>query len=135
MVPHMPKARLLFALALVALGLKAFVPAGYMLEVSDRSLIVVMCSAHGGGPLVFDTQTGEFREADSPRQQPGPDQDRAESPCLFAAGAPLAPPMAAASLPVDGSTSLSGFPPAFAPSPGRGLAAPPPWATGPPVWL
>lgn len=124
--------RALFALALIAIAVRALIPAGFMLAAGGPSrdqIVVTLCSSHGGGQAVLDLATGQLVDDDA---APSDDAGSKDAPCVFAAAALLAPPMAA---PV--STPALHFavvtPERFGMlRPGQGLAAPPPWSTGPP---
>lgn len=124
-------------IALIALLVRAVVPAGYMLahaETSEgRYLTIEMCEGHAR-PQVIDLDTGKLVD---PSQAPAgaPDSDRSEgksAPCVFASAAQLAPPLLVAHA-VDFLVSYEpGFIVRHDIRPGRGIAAPPPPATGPP---
>ncbi len=128
-------AQIFMALALLVFAVRSLTPVGYMLAPGSdgRFLTVTVCSQHGAIDVVLDRETGEFvTEAD--RRQSGGDEDEASSfgPCVFAASASLAPPVAAPallSMPVIADAPTYGADRVFV---GAGLAAPPPWATGPP---
>lgn len=120
----------LAALALLSITLRALVPAGYMLTPSaERFVTVTLCSAHGGVEVTLDRRTGEILpDKPAPKQT----QIKDSGPCVFAAAAPLAPPMAAPQLLQLRAHWFAAPLMAQFVTPGRGLAAPPPWATGPP---
>lgn len=116
--------------ALLALLLAALVPAGFMPAVSARTgaLTIILCTGNGAVAVSADAL------GDGTSKVPvAPGHDL---PCIFAAlGAPLlAPPLLVLPLVLP-------LPRAAAPLPlrlvrsGRGLPAPPPPATGPPVNL
>jgi hypothetical protein len=122
-------ARALAALALLAMSVRALVPAGFMPAQQDgRFLSVVLCTGYGGVEAVLDLATGDVSK-DAPAHDGSRDE---ETPCVFAAAAPLAPPSASSiliSAPlVVGESDAAPAQLAFMP----GLAAPPPWATAPP---
>src|SRR5262245_35271573 len=117
------------AIALMAMLVRAVVPAGYVLAEADtghgRYLTVTMCSEHGGGKQVIDLDTGKQVDPGVLKSHSGGKSDSKPSPCVFAAAAPLAPPMAVAepvSFPVAYDIEFS-----FAQDlrPGRGIPAPP----------
>jgi hypothetical protein len=120
------------AIALLAMLVRAIVPAGYMLAQADtgqgRFLTVEMCEGHAA--KVIDLDTG--KQVD-PSKLPGKADDKSKSaPCVFASVAPVATPVAiaepvefVAAEDVDFGVSLNV-------RPGRGIAAPPPPSTGPP---
>jgi hypothetical protein len=122
------------AIALLALFVRAVVPAGYMLAHADtangRYLTVTMCRDHGGQEQVINLDTG--KQVD-PSKLPGKAKsDGKQPPCVFAASAHLAPPV------VFGQTVefIAEYDVEFGVvrdvRPGQGIAAPPPPATGPP---
>lgn len=112
----------LAALALLAMAVRALTPAGYMLapgEIDGRFVAVTMCTGHG--PVATDE-----RNRETPKKQ-----DNA-APCVFAAaGAALAPtPDTPIETPRFASQEIA---PHATQALGVGrMAAPPPWATGPP---
>ena len=124
------------AIALMAMLVRAIVPAGYMLAEAGtghgRYLTVTMCSEHDGGKQVIDLDSGKRVDPSALKSHSGGKSDSKPSPCVFAAAAPLAPPMAAiepVSFPVAYNVEFSA---AQDLRPGRGIPAPPPPATGPP---
>jgi hypothetical protein len=128
--------RLLMALALIAIAIRAVVPVGLMLSASpDRWIVVTMCSGAGPMQMALNLETGEHREGEAPTHD---DQGKAvhHAPCVFAAAATPAPPASVAILAAPIQVYAAALP-AFSESVsvGRGLAAPPPWATGPPIHL
>lgn len=121
--------RALAALALLAMAVRALVPAGYMLapEQNGRTSIVTLCTGHGLVDVVVDHGAGKGRG------DGGKPADHSDAPCAFAAIAQIAPPQAPPTiLPPTFRTAPATFEAAHA-RPGLGLAAPPPWATGPPL--
>jgi hypothetical protein len=120
------------AIALLAMLVRAVVPAGYMLAQADtgqgRYLTVEMCEGHAA--QVVDLDTG--KQVD-PSKLPGKaDNADNNTPCVFASAAPLAPPLAAIE-PVEFPVSYDvSFAVVRDLRPGRGIAAPPPPSTGPP---
>jgi hypothetical protein len=119
----------LAALALLAMVVRALVPTGFMLAPvgPHQVLTVTLCSGHG--PV--ETQIDLGRSAPQ-KGDPGGGKSH-DAPCAFAAVAHLSAPQAlhAVSAPllafVSTETALQ------LSTPGRGLAAPPPWSTGPPL--
>lgn len=96
-----------------------------------RFLTVTLCSLHGAVEVVLDRETGEYlSEGEAPPSDTSKPQ--AEAPCVFATAAPLAAPEQAAALTVDQTFVIATTFGAADVFPGRGLAAPPPWSTGPP---
>ena len=111
------------ALSLLALMIQILVPAGYMMADSPSGPALVICTGHG--PLRSAQDLGHPGKA--PSSQP-------DAPCAFAghAAAPIQPTAV-----VLAAVSIHALP---APAqrlwdltPGRGLAAPPPPAVGPPL--
>ncbi len=124
---HRPKlARALTALALLGFALRAVMPAGFMFAPAGGHMTVVLCTGHG--PELVKLDLGDHTPGkDTPKN------GKAEAPCVFAAAAHLASPERA---PIAAPLALAYVPaPPLAPQaqPGRGLAAPPPWSTGPPA--
>lgn len=129
-------ARAFAALATLAFALRAITPVGYMLAPAQdgRFLTVTLCSQHGAVDVVLDRQTGEFvADADQKRHSDGDESQPSNiGPCVFAASANLALPTVA---PAQLLKSTAPEAPPFSADRvfvGAGLAAPPPWATGPP---
>ena len=126
-------AQALAAMALLAMALRALIPAGYMLapeNANGRFVALSLCSGHGQQDVVLDLATGELVDANGGSDDP---QDGgAAAPCVFAAVAPLAAPEAAPALIAAAPAQTQHL---AAPRTEAGesrLAAPPPWATGPP---
>lgn len=114
------------ALALVALALNVLIPQGFMPAAGGGAgSPIVICTGHG--PLVVAPE--------GPAKAPHPGGDAGHgSVCAFAghAGPPLAPPMSAGPavwLDAQGPAPVLAVADL---APGRGLAAPPPPARGPP---
>ncbi|QEH81094.1 hypothetical protein EIK56_24605 [Sphingomonas sp. C8-2] len=118
------------ALILVALALfmRLLVPAGWM-PAADRGLAITLCTGAGAQQAWIDEQ-GNIHKG-----KPG--EGQADHPCVFGGFAAVldlpsgldtlaAPLPAAAALPALAVTAVAI---------GRGLAAPPPPATGPPARL
>jgi hypothetical protein len=110
--------------AMVALAFAVIVPPGFMpaRAADGQGLAVVICTGHG--PL----QVGVPGDHQAPAQK-----SKAGAACPFAAAATAPPPAAPAVF--EGPARLAALTPVVAgdQSPGRGLAAPPPPATGPPL--
>ncbi len=118
-------------LALVAISVRALVPAGYMLAPSAHAdgVVVTICTAQGAVDVVLDPAGAGHKQKNDTQQR------NADAPCVFAGAAPLAAPDAAIALaaPAVASASVEYV---FAQlAPGRGLAAPPPPSTGPPTLI
>lgn len=119
--------RVLLVLALIALGLRAVTPTGYMVASPGGAFEVTLCTGHG--PATISLDLGGDPSAD----KPGGKSAGKDAPCLFAAAATLAPPATPPALSAGPAFAPSETPLFAAVSVGRGLAAPPPWATGPPA--
>ena len=125
----------LAALALLAMVLRALLPQGFMLAPSqsgDAPISVQLCSENGVIDLWFNPSTGAFLPKDSPASHGSDKAPHADSPCVFAAIAHLAAPVVPL-LPVIAPVRVlaATFETSFI-APGLGLAAPPPFSTGPP---
>jgi hypothetical protein len=128
------------AIALVAVLARAVVPAGYMLAHAEtregRYLTIEMCEGHAR-PQIMDLDTGRLVDlSKGPAGAAGEGSDGGNegktAPCVFASAAQLAPPLLIAET-VDFAVSYDpGFVVRHDVRPGRGIAAPPPPATGPP---
>lgn len=117
-------AQVLAVLAFIAIAVRAVVPAGYMVGSVGQSqqVAIYLCSGH---EAVLDLSKGQ-----TPQRQDGSDQS---APCVFAVTAHFAPLDETPQL-APAFDLIDEAPTAIAPvSPGRGLAAPPPWSTGPPL--
>jgi hypothetical protein len=120
--------------ALMALAIRAIAPAGVLLAPdADRWVALTLCRGAGAAMAALNLETGEVREDGAPA---APENGaEAHAPCLCAAHAAVAPAPAAGGL-SSRIASLRAAPiPKTACAPGRGIAAPPPWATGPPSAL
>ncbi len=123
------------AFALMALLVRAMVPAGYMLAEADtgsgRYLTLELCDAHGSQPQVIDLETGKI--IDLPDESTP--SDHPPQPCVFAGIAATTPPDSAHE-PVTFAVERSvDFGILRDLRPGRGIAAPPPPSTGPPSFI
>lgn len=119
------------AVLVAAFVVRALIPPGYMLEAASAAegVKIVLCSAHGAIEARFDPKTGEITYDETPTKKvPAGDQ-----PCAFAAFAKLAAPASVPSLPLPASSEASSQELTHELTPGRGLVAPPPPATGPPT--
>lgn len=114
------------ALLLVAVCVKAMIPAGYMLGPATDGPALVLCTAQGAVTIDADGKTIHPGENDAP----GVDHQ----PCPFAAIAMDVPPPSDRAVETVTFAAFTAETPAPAPavSPGRGLAAPPLPARGPP---
>lgn len=122
--------RLALLLVGCALLLRMAVPAGWMPQVSGGHVTLSWCADSGfSGPGALAEAKALLADA---LRQPKHDKTQ-DQPCAFAMAAqPLAP-----ADPVALPQPLPAAEPVrharIAPAPGRGLAAPPPLATGPPL--
>jgi len=130
-------AQALAAFALLAIAARALVPAGYMFTPAQdgRFITVTLCSGHGAVDAVIDLSTGAIVDPGSTNYNDAPSKKspNADAPCVFAVAAALSAPEQPASLPVVFRLPSVELPLTSAVAPGRGLAAPPPWSTGPPL--
>jgi hypothetical protein len=126
--------RLLMAFALIAMAIRAAVPVGSMLTADQgRWITVTLCSGSGPMQMALNLDTGEQSEGGEPSQEDDGKRGH-HGPCVFAAAAGAAPPVLDAAVPWP-AAAVAAAAVAFPASVmvGRGLAAPPPWATGPPT--
>jgi hypothetical protein len=120
--------RLAAVLMVLTLTVRAIVPSGYMVASSPKSITVYICAQAGGMAKMVTIPI------DSELPTKGHDSDK-QSDCAFAGMA------AAVDLPAAVGTERGVIAGHFVPrihrnsSPGRGLAAPPPFATGPPILI
>ena len=119
-----------FALMLLACALLLKLPAGWMPEASARGVAIGWCNAVSADAAAEGQALFEAALAKKPAPKHKSSSDQA---CPFAAAAQ---PMTAADplpmlAPVAAPAPVFGAP--LAAIPGRGLAAPPPLATGPPL--
>lgn len=120
--------RVALLLALCALLIKAMLPGGWMPQASAQGITLGWCS---GTTHAVPTEASAML-ADA-LGKPKPEKPASDQPCAFAAAAQ---PLAFANpAPLVQPVALIGAPlyrplPAY---PGRGLSAPPPAATGPPL--
>jgi hypothetical protein len=110
------------SLAFAVLLLRVLVPAGWMVSATPGDAFeIVICTADGAV-----TMTGDLTDEDTPK-------DSKSGECLFSAVSAAAVPAVACPAPTP--PVVAGAVAVFAAAlvPGRGLAAPPPPATGPPL--
>jgi len=129
--------RQLGAIALLALLVRAILPAGYMVASAEtpsgRFLVIELCSNDGSVTQALNLDTGERIGLNGPSKSGQPKHKPGEAPCVFATTAHFATPVQpTVSAPVQ-TTNEAGL--AFVADlrPGRGIAAPPPPSTGPPT--
>jgi hypothetical protein len=100
----------------------------------DRWVVVTLCSGAGPMQMALNLDTGEQRLGGDQPAEDEPSQPTVHAPCVFAAAVAVAPPRELLSAPVPRHgfvLAAQAFPASVAI--GNGLAAPPPWATGPPL--
>jgi hypothetical protein len=128
----------LLALALLAMLVRAMVAPGYMLapgQVAGNLVAITLCTGQGAQEALVDLATGTLVGGEDGGHRHGSGKaEKAHTPCVFAAAATVAPPMDAAFLGPVVAFAAFVFSFSEAVTPGRGLAAPPPWPTGPPVF-
>jgi hypothetical protein len=124
------------AIALIAMAIRALVPAGFMVAPDrDRWLVVTLCSGSGSTQTLLNLGAGAHDDGERPANR---EQDSGvhQAPCVFAAVAHLAAPVGLADVvrpkPIVAPIAIAS---SHWVAIGRGLAAPPPWATGPPALL
>ncbi|MBV9510334.1 MAG: hypothetical protein JO303_08655 [Caulobacteraceae bacterium] len=114
------------ALAFLALAFAIVVPPGFMPanRADGQGFAIVVCTGHG--PL----QLGQSSDHKAP-----PGKSKAGAACLFAANvtSPLLPVLVVGARPATFGVVTAAA--VSQQAPGRGLAAPPPPATGPPVLI
>ena len=128
---------LLSAVALMAMVVRGLVPAGYMLATADTPgdfVSIVICHGDGtdGTQALLDLKNGKIVD---PEELPGQTDDGKNQACPYAMSAHFTPPVVSGKLekPVqEPAVFLSAFDYLV---PGRGLAAPPPPARGPPLTI
>jgi hypothetical protein len=122
---------MLTVLAFMAVAIRAVVPAGYMLGADDgRFVSVMLCGSTGWVEALVDRDTGAIIDPD---ERPAPKQTHDNAPCVFAMAAPLVAPESAATIATSHVATIDAQQHALRDArPGLGLAAPPPWSTGPP---
>ncbi len=117
-----------WAMVALAVALRLTVLPGYMIHAAPGALTVVVCTANGA---VSQLIAPPGSPSDPHEQQD--DGDGKAAPCAFAmAGATLAAPDVRILTPAPPASAAPLLPPERALTPGHGLAAPPPPATGPP---
>lgn len=126
--------RRLGAIALLAMLVRAIIPAGYMIAEADtgsgRYLTVEMCDGHHAQAQVIDLDTG--KTVDLSKLPKSGKTDNSSSPCVFAGVVAMASPLSTAEPVEFVVTHQVDFTVTRDLRPGRGIAAPPPPSTGPP---
>lgn len=126
--------RRLGAIALLAMLVRAIIPAGYMLAQADtgsgRYLTVEMCDGHADQAQVIDLDTGKL--VDLSKLPKNVKSETETAPCVFAGATAVEAPDAVAELVEFRVSHQVDFAIVRDLRPGRGIAAPPPPSTGPP---
>jgi hypothetical protein len=121
-------ALLLFACALL---LRFFVPAGWMPEANASGVTLRWCS-EGSGSAEAQARAEAMLAAAMDHGPPHEQTPAPDEPCAFAAGCQPLVPTQAPSLLLPSTPPVAAPVAQLLPIPGRGLVAPPPFATGPP---
>ena len=111
-----------FAMALMAVVVRAMIPAGFMVT-PESGLNLVICTGHGPSLLAG--------KSDTPTQSP----QKPDSPCAFA-GFQAGCAVETFAVVTEATVWFAALPVirSFDLLPGRGLTAPPPPSTGPPTF-
>lgn len=127
--------RLIALLALMAIAVRAGTPMGVMVTADqDHRMVVALCSGAGPVQLALNLETGVYETVDlQPTDHDTKTSDHA--PCVFAAAAALATPSLDTGLALTPPDRREAITFSTTVTVGQGLAAPPPWATGPPHTL
>ena len=128
---------LLCALALVAMVVRGLIPSGYMIAADQKSgqyVNIVICHGDGAGysPAVLDLKTGKYVD---PGKQGGKTDAGKDNTCPYAVTAHFALLEFGADPSKPVQTDIPFRLAIAAIVPGRGLAAPPPPARGPPLTI
>jgi hypothetical protein len=121
----------------MAIALRAFVPQGYMVAPNAQpgSYPIVLCTSQGAQTVNIDA-TGHIARSPSKAPPGHPGNQKGDHPCAFSGfGAAFAAeaPMLVAMADWGWIDQAIVFEPQT--TPGRGLAAPPPPPTGPPLQI
>jgi hypothetical protein len=122
------------------MAMRVLIPSGYMVARSDASHglpQMVICTSQGAMVVVVDAEGHLVKTSLKPASEPSrSDKDRADHPCAFS-GTAAAAQTTSLALPLAQVrfSQHAPLPLASAQRPGLGLAAPPPWTTGPPSIL
>ena len=129
---HRVPTRIGALLAALALFVRLVVPAGFMpMASASGAPTLVICT--GQGPMVMPMPAGKPMAGMEHHQAPS-DGDTASHGCFLAAvGGAVDIAAPAASIPLPFIVAVEHVVRAFVTRPGRGLAAPPPPKTGPPI--
>ncbi len=133
------------ALTVLAMAMRVVIPSGYMVASAQATHglpQMVICTGQGAMAVAIDGAGHLVKTSPKPASKPAhsdpthSDKDRPDHPCAFSATSAAAQSanLALSLAPVRFSHSAP-QPLASAQRPGLGLAAPPPWTTGPPSIL
>jgi hypothetical protein len=116
--------RTLAVLVLFAFAVRAITPSGYMLAANsaDAAIGVIECTG-----LVADETGASHKDKNGKSQAPE------HAPCAFAVSAAFTAPALIGTIEAPLRIAPIDFTRTLQMQPGLGLAAPPPWATGPPL--
>ena len=126
-------------LLLLCLFARGAVPAGWMPAFTDQGVSLILCSGMAEPPSTQGEHSGHNAHADHHQSGSSHDHsgkskhDMAGQPCAFAAAAADLPSPDLSVVPAGLVSSDLPFQRSTAVTVGRGLAAPPPPATGPPI--
>jgi len=121
------------------MAMRVVIPTGYMVASSEAAHglpQMVICTGQGAMAVTVDTDGHLIKTSLKPASKPSQsNKDRPDHPCAFSGTA--AAQSASQSLPLALVRLSHSAPLPFASvqRPGLGLAAPPPWTTGPPSIL
>ena len=120
-------------LAALAIGLRLVLPAGVMLAPTTEGSgpQVVICTGQGAMTVSL-TADGQVAKSPADKGSTQKSPAKPDHPCAFAATTALAGPGPVQTVAPTAILQRVSQPLAPAQRPGLGLAAPPPWTTGPP---
>jgi hypothetical protein len=128
---------MLSAVALIAMVVRGLIPSGYMLAAAATPgdfVSIIIC--HGDGtdatPALMDLSSGKIVD---PAENTGHSDDGKNQACPYAMSAHFTPPAVSAKLEKPVLAPAAFLSDSDYLVPGRGLAAPPPPARGPPLSL
>ena len=133
------------AVTVLAMAMRVLIPSGYMVARSDAAHglpQMVICTSQGAMVVAVDAEGHLVKTSLTPATEPShsdpehSDKDRPDHPCAFASTTAAAQ-TTNLTLPPElvRFSQYAPLPLASAQRPGLGLAAPPPWTTGPPSIL
>lgn len=121
--------------------MRVVIPGGYMVarsEAANGLPQMVICTGQGAMAVAVDADGNLVKTSLKPASEPShQDKDRPDHPCAFSGAAAAAAQATNLALPLAQVRfgQYAPLPLASAQRPGLGLAAPPPWTTGPPSIL